>query len=639
MCSSHGSLKLFLPILVFSWVTGCKQDLKNSTNSAVEVLFEKSKGENIDPKTRLEYLNTALGKISEKDFDSLALAILYNKSYGHYLLGQLDSSHYVDVQTLKRAIQLDNTFYIARAARDIGIYYDNKQVYDSAFFYHNVSKNHFLYVKDSNQVGRRLLRLGIIQKNKNDFFGAKETLVEALQFLGGEDAKYIASVQNELGTVNRKLSNHEDAINYFQKAIATTSSDDDKVAYKNNLATAYIDVKDYTSSMDILEKLLSDSEPSQNAVRYARILHNYTYAKWKNGSVDVEKGFSEALKIRKNHKDYRGQISSYTDIADFFLEKEPTMALRYLDTAITLSRKLQIPQGELDALSLQIKLNPQEIKYKSRYITLSDSIYGQELRVKTQFAKLKYDDHQEKEHIAQLEKDAIERRAYVAEQKNQKIILLSLSGMLLIGGISLFLVLKQKQKNKTLQEVYNTERRISKKIHDELANTIYGVMASVQYSPDLKKELLLDNLDVIYHKTRDISHETADVKTNNFNEELKKLISFFQTPEVTITIKGMKEDLWENITDSKKIAIHRALNELLVNMKKHSGSTLVVLDFERQQKVMRISYKDNGVGFQKGRKRGLGLENTENRIRGIGGTFIFDSEPEKGMKATILFHV
>jgi signal transduction histidine kinase len=73
-------------------------------------------------------------------------------------------------------------------------------------------------------------------------------------------------------------------------------------------------------------------------------------------------------------------------------------------------------------------------------------------------------------------------------------------------------------------------------------------------------------------------------------------------------------------------------------MKKHSNANLVVISCKKENKFLNISYADNGVGFQNNEvvfKNGL--KNMETRIKGIGGTFSFDSASEKGCKVKIRF--
>ena len=82
------------------------------------------------------------------------------------------------------------------------------------------------------------------------------------------------------------------------------------------------------------------------------------------------------------------------------------------------------------------------------------------------------------------------------------------------------------------------------------------------------------------------------------------------------------------------------IQELLVNMKKHSKCSLVVLTFKQSEKKLQIDYTDNGIGAtieQLNSKNGL--QNIENRIQAIKGIITFDTKSEKGFKVHFMFPI
>jgi signal transduction histidine kinase len=92
---------------------------------------------------------------------------------------------------------------------------------------------------------------------------------------------------------------------------------------------------------------------------------------------------------------------------------------------------------------------------------------------------------------------------------------------------------------------------------------------------------------------------------------------------------------WDALETNKKIIIYRVLQELLVNMKKHSQCSLAVITFKKNENKLQIDYSDNGIGaaFDKINSKN-GLQNVENRILAIKGSITFDTKPEKGFKTS-----
>jgi signal transduction histidine kinase len=577
-------------------------------------------------------------KISRlKTKDSSYFKRINSKSNEFFDSGQIDSVLAVDYLFLKEATKRGNYYYAGKASYNLASDYKHIGKLDSAFYYYNLSKNYNEKIRDYSQIGRRLLSMGIIQKNQADYFGAKETLTEAVKNLEkSDDNRFLASTYNELGTNNKKLLNYEEAIENYHKALSITKIRRDQLTYKNNLALVYQERGDYRKAIQLLQEILLDSILKPNSIQYARILHNLTYNKWKNGKVGIEKDFLLAVKIRAAKQDYRGLVSSYTNLAEFHVIDNTKKTKLYLDSLIFVSKKANMPEGEINALESYMKIEPKNVTHKDRYIFLKDSLYQQELKVKTQFAKMKYDDEQEKARLLALEAETAQKEAQLAKEGAQRTVLLSLLALLVMGGGSYYYFLRQRHKKKTLQEIYNTEKKISKKIHDGLANDVYGVMTAVQHQNGTPNEMILDQLEDIYQRTRDISHDTRELATGkDFGIELRDMLQGFSGNGTKVLIKGMEGIPWEKLNEHKSVALHRTLKELLVNMKKHSGAGLVALNFAAEKRRLKVDYSDNGIGVKKEQKQGVGLQNTENRIQSVGGKFIFGGTEGKGVKVTL----
>lgn len=569
--------------------------------------------------------------------DSIYFENISSKSNAFFKSKILDSALYIDHEFFKEALKRNNRFYSGKASYNLASDFKHLNRLDSAFYYYNISRKFFEDLKDSNQVGRRLLSMAIIQKNQGDYYGAKETLTDALKNLKNtEDVRFIASSYNELGTCYKELRDYNNAQRSYESATKITNSDKDKITYQNNLALVHAELRDYDSAEKVLadlESMIADTVHNKSS---ARILHNLSYFKWRNGKTDFKSGVLKALEVRKKITDKRGLITSYLDLAEIEKEASPKRAKTYLDSSIFIAKEIGMPRREINSLELYMKLEPQNVAHKDRYIFLKDSLYQQELKVKTQFAKMKYDDEQEKARLLALEAETAQKEAQLAKEGAQRTVLLSLLALLVMGGGSYYYFLRQRHKKKTLQEIYNTEKKISKKIHDGLANDVYGVMTAVQHQNGTPNEMILDQLEDIYQRTRDISHDTRELATGeDFGIELRDMLQGFSGNGTKVLIKGMEGIPWEKLNEHKSVALHRTLKELLVNMKKHSGAGLVALNFATEKRRLKVDYSDNGIGVKKEQKQGVGLQNTENRIQSVGGKFIFGGTEGKGVKVTL----
>ena len=103
------------------------------------------------------------------------------------------------------------------------------------------------------------LNIATVQKNAGDYFGAKESLVEAITFLEKTSTtKFLASCYNELGTISKQLGNYNDALTYYQKAIELTTQDLDAITYQNNLALVFKETSDFKKAFLILNRIITN---------------------------------------------------------------------------------------------------------------------------------------------------------------------------------------------------------------------------------------------------------------------------------------------------------------------------------------------------------------------------------------------
>lgn len=537
----------------------------------------------------------------------------------------------------------------ALGLRNKGIENYNKQNFNTAFYEFYKSKQLYETLKesgkkDSANIGYILIQMGSIQQVNGDYYGSKETVTEALSYVKPKSA-YAAEINNRLGIADKELSLYDDAIFYYKKAANDYKDPTDKITPLSNIAPVYIHQKKYDNAIALLESLLSkkflkEKVPITDDVR---IIDNLGYAYFKKG-ID-QKGFSlmnEALQTRNKLNDTYGSIESYLHLADYYakkdIQKSNTNALAAYNTAT----KLNSVDERLEALQILISNDhsAQNGKYVQRYFTLNDSIIKVRNNFKNKFAKIKYDAKKEKDENAKLRLEKAENLLSLQKATYLRIVFVIIFVFLVILIFILIRYYKNKNKAIEFKTSYNTETRIAKKIHDELANDVFHVIAFAESQPlstESTKENLLQKLDDIYGRVRGISRENNKIETGtDFIKSLKDMLSTYNTSERNIMVTNLESIHWESIDEIKKITISRVLQELMVNMKKHSEANLVVIKFESDPKSIVINYTDNGKGCEKTLMIKNGLQNMETRIQAVKGTIDFDTEPGKGFKAKIV---
>ncbi|TSJ35987.1 ATP-binding protein [Mucilaginibacter corticis] len=506
---------------------------------------------------------------------------------------------------------------------------------DSAFYYFNKVATR---VKDSLQAAFAYNYMASIQSDAGDYFGGQESLSAALKYLDTlkeKDRQCLSSTYNELGLTSIRLRNNSAAIAFFDLAIKYSDGPSYKLVLFNNKALAYRENKEYQPAIRIYDStLLKAKEPET----YARILSNSTTARWLyHPSYNAAPELLKALAMRVKEKDLWGQNSSYAHLADFYKSSRPDSSLWYSHQMYTVASKLGSPDDVLEALEKLISTGPQkELKgYFARYQKLSDSLETARSAAKNQFALIRYNTEKAKTDNLRLQKDNTNAKYQIL---GQRVII----GVIIAAVIGTFIALffwyrkrKQEQQAATLAAVRDTQLKDSKKVHDTLANDIYYLLKKVQNDDVPDKDWLVNHIDEIYERARDISYEITPAAEAHFHENLSARLKAFATDTTRISLVGNSLEFWDHIDPLYKTELKYILQELMVNMRKHSHATNVVIRFEPSGDKATILYTDNGIGMAAGTAEGNGLKNTGNRIKTIGGAITFDSSSGTGLQIKI----
>lgn len=537
------------------------------------------------------------------------------------------------------SVQPNNLKKEASFLQQKGISGFKKNNFNSAFYYLNKSKIIFETCKDSGNIAFNLIQMAYIQQINGDYYGSKETLTEALPYIKN-DNNYIVAVNNFFGIADKELSIYDDAIFYYKEAIKDCTDSISKQYPLNNIAVVYIKQKKYDKAIAILESILNKKilYDKQNEARFK---DNLGYAYFKKGMT--EKGFSlmnEGFAIRTQNDDSYGSIESNLHLAEYYAIPNSKTSNQYALEAYKIATKLNSIDERLRALQLLISNNSTEsTKYAQKYIVLNDSIIKIRNNFKNKFAKVKYDSKKEKDENQKLRLEKAENLVALKDAENQKIIFVAAFIVLLF----LIAYFKKHSDNRNRIEkikiAYDTETRIAKDIHDELANDVFNVITYTQTQPlesENKKETLIQKLDHIYSRVRGISRENNDIDTGtNYSANLKETLSTYNSDTRNVIINSIEKINWDDLDKIKKITIYRILQELMVNMKKHSEASVVVIKFDNSQKKIFIDYTDNGKGCDQNEIIKNGLQNMENRILATKGTITFETEPDRGFKVKI----
>ncbi|WP_083694320.1 tetratricopeptide repeat-containing sensor histidine kinase [[Flexibacter] sp. ATCC 35103] len=524
---------------------------------------------------------------------------------------------------------------------------------DSSYFYYNKAielcepkldyLNKYIY---------SLISIANLQQNVGDYIGSEETLTKTLPYLKKlknpkyEINYYTLTAYNYFNTYDNNM-----ALYYHVKALKLAKKPFKRSEILNDIVIIYTSQGKYQKAVDIILPLLSkkikhDTDARRTINNYSVLLDNLGFCYYKLGNPKALDYLNESLKIKLELKEDFELIGTYTCFASFYEKTNPKLSKMYAKKSYISACKVNSATFKANGLaSLIKKTEGNELKkYSLEYIKIIDSLIINRRKAKNQFLTIKYDSKQSKTENLLLKAQKAENELELERQKNRNII--SYITIVFILGFIVFLYfyLKSKVTKEKTKAIAESELRISKKLSDELTNDIYQTLTfaeNIDLEKDENKEKLLNNLDLIYSRTRNISKENSPIVTDeNYSIGLKEMISGFKTQEINIILNGFETISWAKIEKNKKITIYRVLHELLINMQKHSHAALVGILFKNINNEFLVTYTDNGNGVDlENLDTTNGLQNIKNRILGIKGKIDIDSSPEKGFKVFIKFPV
>ncbi|SRX73461.1 tetratricopeptide repeat-containing sensor histidine kinase [Aequorivita antarctica] len=496
--------------------------------------------------------------------------------------------------------------------------------------FYSQKKENDLKRKDTLSAVRDLRLIAIGQAKIGNLYDSENATVEALALIDKYHYKDTLieakkGIYNEMGNLYRESYNTKKAIEAYNLSLSFSRKLSDSLTLINNKSNIYKDLGQYQKAAEQLNLAYVKIRNDTNSLQSAMVLDNLGYVQSKLGNPDALLNLKKALSIRDTQNNLEGIYSSNKHLAMYYFDRnDKQLSQSYSNKAYQTAQLLNSITYLQDALSLFAIMNddPKIIQFKK----ITDSIAKDKQLAENKNAYLKYNVAKEKKKTSEA---LLEREM----EKNQKLIFIILGIIIFLTSIFIYLIQRVKYKKEKILQVHNTETRISKKVHDEVANDVYHLMAKIQgNAPD--NEELLDELEKIYNKTRDISKENSAMEIQeNFSGQLNDLLLSYQTEKVKIATRNISKIDWSTISETKKTTIYRILQELMTNMKKHSNANVVVLSFQQNNKKINIEYTDNGKGCEIKNKNGL--QNAENRIKTLNGTINFESKPNGGFKAKI----
>ncbi|MBC8755978.1 hypothetical protein H2O64_14970 [Kordia sp. YSTF-M3] len=579
---------------------------------------------------------TSKNKLDRLTFKSYMVKTRLLSNLGKQLEALSDSKELLRLSTEK-----NDSVYIGKANYKIALYNEKLFNYQEAFDYYNRSFAIHRDLKDSLLAPKRLLSMSKMQRNFGDYIGNSITATDGLKYINNlVTSNTKLGLYQEISISFREQGNYKEALLWSNKIISTIDKYTDSgnvIVYKNTRANIFKDLKKYKQSTDIFKNLLKDTLVINNPLKYAQILSNYAYCKWveNQDNSESEKLLLTALSIRESKKNYLGLIASNIHLANYYIKIDSQKAVFHANQAYKNAKKINNKVEILAALDLITSIDSTTIEKLQEYKTISKSLEETRKKIRQIYAPTRFENERLTAETTKKEKQLkIEK-----EEKRKTIFWMTAIALSIFSLIILYYVQRQKiQKERTkaekLKARIDTEKKLSKKVHDSIANDLYFIKILINRNAEDAK--IIQKLNIVYDKARNISRENNDIDFQKYKEYLKEIINSYISQNVNIFEKGIDDIRWDKINEYKKSVIYQVIKELMVNMYKHSNASIVSVIFKVEKKKVLITYTDNGIGFSSNNiKSRNGISIMENLTESCNGTINFDLNRDYGIKVSI----
>ncbi len=567
------------------------------------------------------------------------------------------------------ARKITDSSKIAGTLWDLGIFFENSNVIDRAYFNLYEAQKIYTALGNSLNVGKLEYDLATIQKDAKNYTSAEVGAIRAIELLKPlEENDMLYRCYNLLGIIYKELAEYDESFEYYTIAKTYLKNpalrEDFEAELENNIGVNYEERGDLKKAVVSFEKILGyDSLYVKNPGAYARVLNNLAASQHKlnPNSAKVENMFLKSLQIRDSLGDHYAMAGGFYQLSAYYLAKKDSV--KALSNA--LKAKTYAESGDnynriLESLAMLTRLDPKNSSsYGQRYMVLNDSLQNEERKTRNKLARIRFETD---EVVAENQLLARQRQLWTG-----------ISAALLLLAISGFVIFIQRTKNqnlrfeqaqqKTNQEIMGLmlvqsekveegkkmeQKRISEELHDGVQGRLQGsrmLLLGLNARTDEKavneRKKAIVMLKDIQEEVRSISHELSHAayqKIHNFILSIQELIdSNEKGASLKINLQYKNEFDWDALSGDIKINLYRIIQESIQNSIKHAACRIIDIDLTADENSVSATIADDGKGFvvKKGRK-GIGMRNIASRIKKLNGTWNIESQPGKGTKIALV---
>ena len=645
---------------------------------SVHLWVDSSRNKNLKQLRREFYLHKAYKESLKERNDSLRNSYLSRISFT-FLSILKDSLMFrkVNKEAFDLSFELNDSLNIAYNYWDLGNFFRNYSVKDSAYYSYFKAQKIFEILTNDEYAGKLLLNMALIQTDYKDYTGSEVTTIRALNLLKPLN-KYepIYRCYNNLGIIFNELGEYKQALFYHNMAMEYLSLIEEKNNLKentlNNIGVVHQKKGDFKLALEFFQlSLENDSLNIQLPRTYARSLDNLASCKLRlKDTLGIKELFLEAYKIRDSIQDYSGMAVSKLHLAEYYVFTNDTInAIQLASETKQLAGGKNNDRDLLASLLLLSKLDKKNsFSYVNEYIKLEDKLHKQERLIRNKFARVRFETDEYIDENIKLS----EQKVKLSHQKN---LILAIGSVVLLIGLLITIIIDQRSKNvklklekqqqKANEEIFDLmlvqqykldegrrkeKKRISEELHDGVLSRLFGTRLMLNTLNDkidnesiLNRKKYINELQQVEEEVRNVSHELNERSLGpniGFIDMVENLLeNQCKISNFNYKINFDNNIVWEEFKGSFKMNLYRIIQEAIQNINKYAKANNVLVEFKKEENRLLLIINDDGKGFNPdAKRRGIGINNMKSRVQQLQGKISINSQPNNGTAILIETH-
>jgi hypothetical protein len=181
-------------------------------------------------------------------------------------------------------------------------------------------------------------------------------------------------------------------------------------------------------------------------------------------------------------------------------------------------------------------------------------------------------------------------------------------------------------------------QHISREIHDHIGQALSVIKLNLNMNTQIDdtKELVSEVMDDLRQFTHGLYH--GKLLKGSLTDTIKKDVERLNISNQLVASLDISETV-NAINPENQLLIYRIFQEAISNILKHAGAKNIFVHMTSDEKHLKLTITDDGIGFSgEGKRKGLGLDSMRRRAKLLKGNLTVFSKPQEGCKIELLIN-